>query len=132
MKDSLLTQLLFFSALLDYHQHFGPSRGSFLAIRNEMNTKFAEKLINLPGNLTKFNFITSNFDLSSQIQTISYINNRINIPVNFLISMISSHKQSPSYFFKAEASIFLIHVSSIYEDECFIIGSTLRFRANII
>jgi len=79
VKDSLLTQIIFLSAISDYHQHFGPSRGSFLAIRNEKDNKFAERLVELPGKLAKFNYIKSELDLSSQIQTISYRNNKIHI-----------------------------------------------------
>ena len=79
VKDSLLTQYLFFSAISDYHKHSGQSRGSFLISRNELNTSVGERLISLPNKLSLYNFIKSDVDLSNQIQTISFKNNQIDI-----------------------------------------------------
>ena len=79
VRDSLITQHLFFLAILDYHKHYGPSRGSFLVNRNELNKVVGERLVSLPKNLSSYNYIKSNLDLSDQIQTISLKNNRIDI-----------------------------------------------------
>ncbi|MFX0074463.1 MAG: FAD-binding protein [Candidatus Hermodarchaeota archaeon] len=79
VRDSLITQYLFFSAILDYHNHSGQSRGSFLINRNELNKSVGERLIILPEKLSTYNFVKSKLDLSNQIQTISLKNNQINI-----------------------------------------------------
>lgn len=79
VKDSLLTQYLFFSAILDYHNHSGKSRGSFLINRNDLNTAVGERLLSLPGKLSSYRFITSGVNLSNQIQTISLKNNQVEI-----------------------------------------------------
>ena len=65
VRDSLVTQYLFFSAILDYHNHYGQSRGSFLINRNNLNKAVGERLLSLPKNLSSFNFIKSELDLSN-------------------------------------------------------------------
>ncbi len=79
VKDSLLTQYLFFSAIFDYHKRYGQSRGSFLINRNKLNANLGERLVSLPKKLSSYNFIKSDLDLSNQIQTISLKNDQINI-----------------------------------------------------
>ncbi|MHA2287833.1 MAG: FAD-binding protein [Promethearchaeota archaeon] len=79
VKDSLLTQYLFFSAVSDYHRHRGQSRGSFLINRKDLNSSLGERLIKLPKGLSKYNFIKSDLDLTDQIQTISLQNNKPDI-----------------------------------------------------
>jgi succinate dehydrogenase/fumarate reductase flavoprotein subunit len=79
VRDSLITQYLFFSAILNYHSHYGQSRGSFLINRNELNKAVNERLVTLPKNLSSYNYIKSNLDLSDQIQTISLKNDKVNI-----------------------------------------------------
>ena len=79
IRDSLITQYLFFSAIHDYHNRSGQSRGSFLILRKELNKALGERLISLPENLYAYNYIKSEVDLSNQIQTISFKNNQINL-----------------------------------------------------
>ena len=79
VRDSLITQYIFLSAILDYHNRSGSSRGSFLINRKEVNKALGERLISLPEKLSAYNYIKSEIDLSNQIQTISFKNNRINI-----------------------------------------------------
>jgi len=79
VKDSLITQYLFFSAILDYHKRRGQSRGSFLVNRNELNEAVGERLIFLPKKLAAFSYIRSEINLSNQVQTISLKNNQIDI-----------------------------------------------------
>jgi len=79
VRDSLITQYLFFSAILDYHNLHGQSRGSFLISRKQLNTAVGERLISLPEKLSSFNFIKNNLDLSNQIQTISLKNNDVHV-----------------------------------------------------
>jgi succinate dehydrogenase/fumarate reductase flavoprotein subunit len=79
IRDSLITQYLFFSAILDYHNRLGQSRGSFLILRKELNEALGERLISLPEKLSAYNYIKSEVDMSNQIQTISFKNNQINI-----------------------------------------------------
>ena len=79
VRDSLITQYLFFSSILDYHNRSGQSRGSFLIIRKELNKAIGEHLISLTKNLSAYNYIKSEEDLSNQIQTILFKNNQINL-----------------------------------------------------
>ena len=79
VKDSLLTQYLFFSAISDYHKHYGQSRGSFLINRNKLNKTIGERFISLPAKLSSYKFIKSDLDLTNQIQTISLTDNQIEI-----------------------------------------------------
>jgi len=79
IRDSLMTQLLFFSSLLDYHQRSGQSRGSFLINRKDINTETQETLVSLPTKLSSLNFVRSNLDLTDQIQTICLINGKIEV-----------------------------------------------------
>ena len=79
VKDLLLTQYLFFSSLLDYHQHYGQSRGSFLISRKKLNPSINEHFIKLPNKLSSFNFIKSNLELKDQIQTIRLKNDKVEI-----------------------------------------------------
>ena len=74
-----MTQLLFFSSLLDYHQRSGQSRGSFLINRKDINTETQETLVSLPTKLSSLNFVRSNLDLTDQIQTICLINGKIEV-----------------------------------------------------
>ena len=79
IKDSLMTQLLFFSSLLDFHQRFGQSRGSFLVNRKILNTDTQERLVSLPTKLSSLNFVQSSLDLTDQIQTICLKNGKIDV-----------------------------------------------------
>ena len=79
VKDSLLTQYLFLSAISDYHVNDGQSRGSYLINRNELKVSLGERVISLPRKLSFYNFIKSDLNLSNQIQTISLKKNHIDI-----------------------------------------------------
>lgn len=70
VKDALFTSLLFLAAILDYHQTFGKSRGSYLILRETLNRELSEKYIVPPGNLKQFTFVSNKLDLSNKIQTI--------------------------------------------------------------
>ena len=79
IRDSLITQLLFFSSLLDYHQRSGQSRGSFLINRKSLNTETQETLVSLPVKLSSLNYIRSSLDLADQIQTICLKKGKIEV-----------------------------------------------------
>jgi succinate dehydrogenase/fumarate reductase flavoprotein subunit len=79
VKDSLLTQSLFLSAILDYHKKGGKSRGSYLVNKSVLNIPLGERAISLPRKLSSYNFIKSDQDLSNQIQTISLSKNQTDI-----------------------------------------------------
>ncbi|MBY9013056.1 MAG: FAD-binding protein [Candidatus Lokiarchaeota archaeon] len=79
VKDSLLTQYLFLSAISDYHVNDGQSRGSYLINRNELKVSLGERVISLPRKLSSYNFIKSDLNLSNQIQTISLKKTHIDI-----------------------------------------------------
>ena len=78
-RDLLLTQYIFFSSLFDYHQHHGQSRGSYLISRKKLYPRFNERFMKLPNKFTSFNFIKSDLDLSNQIQTICWKNDKLEI-----------------------------------------------------
>lgn len=79
IKDCLLTQLMFFNSINDYHKKFGPSRGSYLIIRENLNHKYNEHHASLPNNLRKLKFIKSDLNFTKQIQTIRFNNGNFDI-----------------------------------------------------
>ena len=72
VKDALITQQFFLESILDYHEQNGKSRGSYLILRNSLNSSFNERFITPPGNLERFKFITSDISLIEKIQTIQF------------------------------------------------------------
>lgn len=79
LKDALLTQVLFFKAILNYHQLSGNSRGSYLILRETLNESLPEKFI-IPSDILRgYKFIESNLDLSKKIQTIQLQKDEIEI-----------------------------------------------------
>jgi len=79
IKDCLLTQLMFFNSINDYHKKFGQSRGSYLIIRENLNHKFNEHHASLPNKLRKLKFIKSDLNFTKQIQTIRFNNGNFDI-----------------------------------------------------
>ncbi|MFX1390081.1 MAG: FAD-binding protein [Promethearchaeota archaeon] len=74
VRDALLTQLLFLKSILDYHQLYGRSRGSYLINRENLNTAISEMYIIPPSYLKDYKFIYNELDLSKRIQTIQWKN----------------------------------------------------------
>ncbi len=70
IKDALITQQFFLESILNYHEQYGKSRGSFLILRKILNSTYDEKYIIPPGELGRFKFITSKISLKLKIQTI--------------------------------------------------------------
>jgi hypothetical protein len=79
VKDALLTQLLILKSILNYHEVHGSSRGSYLILRDNLNSIYNEKYVYPPGNLKQLKYITSHLDLTKKIQTIQYIKESFNI-----------------------------------------------------
>jgi succinate dehydrogenase/fumarate reductase flavoprotein subunit len=77
IRDVLLTQLLFLKAILNYHQSYGRSRGSFLILRENLDPSISEMLVVPPGYLKEYKFIHNNLDLSKKIQTVQWKNGKI-------------------------------------------------------
>ena len=79
IKDTLLTQLMFFNAIRDYHTSFGQSRGSYLIIREALNTNLNEHYMDLPNELNRFRYIKNDLNLEEKVQTICLKNSKFNI-----------------------------------------------------
>ncbi|MBD3213160.1 MAG: FAD-binding protein [Candidatus Lokiarchaeota archaeon] len=79
IKDALLTQYYILSSILNYHEMFGKSRGSYLVIRDSLEEIFNERYIEPPGALNQLRFINSERDLTDKIQTIQEIDGKISI-----------------------------------------------------
>lgn len=70
IKDKLITQLVFLTSILEYHNRNGGSRGSYVTIKEELNEKTSDRYIIPPGKLGKFRFVVNDLDLSKEILTI--------------------------------------------------------------
>lgn len=77
VKDALITQLFFLSAILDYHLSYGRSRGSYLILRENLNPSLSEMYIIPPEYLKEHKFIYNNLDLTKKIQTLQWNNGQI-------------------------------------------------------
>ncbi len=77
VKDALLTQQYIFNSILNYHESYGSSRGSYLIIRDSLNPSFKEQYISPPRKLTCFKFVKSERNFKNKIQTIKSSNGRI-------------------------------------------------------
>lgn len=69
IKDALLTQLFILTAIQDYHNKKGISRGSYLIIRDKLNGN--ERQIVPPKPLDRYKFVISSDILSQKIQQLN-------------------------------------------------------------
>ncbi len=77
VKDALITHLFFLKAILDYHLSYGRSRGSYLMLRENLNTSLSEMHIIPPEYLKEHKFIYNNLDLTKKIQTLQWKDDQI-------------------------------------------------------
>lgn len=74
LRNSLLMQFLILSSIMEYHQSFGKSQGSYIIIRENLNSVYGENRIVLHENIEQFNFIKSNRNLRNKILQIKLLN----------------------------------------------------------
>jgi succinate dehydrogenase/fumarate reductase flavoprotein subunit len=77
VKDALLTQQYILRSILNYHESYGASRGSYLILRDSLNPSFKEEYILPPDKLNCFKFIKSEKNFKNKIQTIQSVNGEI-------------------------------------------------------
>jgi len=77
VKDALLTLQYILNSILNYHESYGTSRGSYLIIRDSLNPSFKEEYISPPGKLKCFKFVKSERNFKNKVQTIQSSNGRI-------------------------------------------------------
>ncbi|MHA1670950.1 MAG: FAD-binding protein [Promethearchaeota archaeon] len=75
VKDALSTQLFILTAIQDYHANNGTSRGSYLILRDKLNTN--ERQVVPPKHLEQYKFVISNDLHAQKIQQLHLKDERI-------------------------------------------------------
>ncbi len=70
VKDAFLTHKCILSAILNYHKSNGKTRGSYLIIRDKVNSALNERYIVPPKDLNSFKYLISDKNLQNKIQTV--------------------------------------------------------------
>ncbi|MHA1147650.1 MAG: FAD-binding protein [Promethearchaeota archaeon] len=70
VKDALINEYYILKSILEYHLAKGSSRGSYLAIRGDLNEDINEKYVVPHKNLKQYQFIKSDNIFTNKIQTI--------------------------------------------------------------